>query len=342
MGTRANERRHPLKRLGAASILLVVGANLTACSTQEPSESKLGSYAFAVSEYLYSPLREQNDDGETYEEIVARCMKAQGFEYRIPVTPSTMSENDEVQATSQFDLPGAATNGYDLVFPYSEFGEIEDAPIEVESDAPADPLASLSQSEADAYGVALYGTYAGDLAADPNTEWNWNRAGCLGSAEHELMVHPERATKSNPFEELMSKVIDTPLEVLEGPDWQTIVGGWSACMSAEGHTGFTYLDDARTSIEQEREALLDSVRPPTSSAETIEVTEDDDGIPDRTAWESLRRREIALATTDLRCRQDADLDGEYERLYAEVEQKFLEKHDLELEKMMVWISENSG
>lgn len=316
---------------------------VTACTEHEAAASELEPYAFAASDYLYSPLRDQNDQGDTYEEIVAHCMKDQGFDYLglADASNSTLDDDDEAPS-SQFSLPEAGTIGYGVVFPFEEFGDADNLSTPtVDPLTSQDPLASLSPSEAEAYGAALYGTYGDDLAADPDAVWEWTRAGCLGAAEHQLMIAPETRSGANPFEDLMNDVLDTPIQVLEGSEWNAVIESWSKCMAAGGYDGFRSLEDAVRSIEQERRVLLDSVRLPDSTSEMIVVTEGNDGIPERKEWEALQRREIDQAEADARCRNKADLDVEYERIYAEVERRFIDTNRAELDKMMIWISENS-
>lgn len=201
-----------MRRLLSTGALLLTSAAAAGCATSPaPASSELAPYAFAASDYLHSPLREQNDDGESYEEIVARCMKEQGFDYRSvadssPPPPESSDTQDAEE--SLFALPDAASAGCGAVFGFEEFGDVDD--IDEETPYASDETVdSLSATAMDAYTTALYGSYGTDADLGSDDTWEWKRAGCAGYAEHELTATSRRPIE-NPYESLMTAILETP------------------------------------------------------------------------------------------------------------------------------------
>jgi len=341
MGIRSSQLRAAVVLFSAGSVALAFALAASGCSSTQEAGSEISEYVFAASDYIYSPIEAENDDGLSYDEIVSKCMKELGFKYN-PNPPLSYSESfDESTAASQFDIPSADTRGYGVVYDFAEFGIAEDSPFEIEESSKEDEAGFRSQTEADAYTTALYGAYADDLAADPEAEWHWNRAGCIGQAEHELVANPRPDFAVNPYKQLMDEVLSLSENVLEGREWQDAVRSWTECMAHVGYSGFAQIDDARFSIEQARDALIGSTAISYgNTSDTVEVTEENDGVPDRRDWDELRKLEIATAKADLKCRGESQLDEKYTQAYEDLSNTFVEENRAQLDLMIAWVSDN--
>ncbi|MEN0023337.1 MAG: hypothetical protein AAGC61_08645 [Microbacterium sp.] len=345
MGVPPREHGRRVKFIAVLAFFAPLGSVVSGCADRVPAPSEIAPYAFAASDYLYSSQRERNDAGETYDEIVARCMKEQGFDYRAPTSPAS-TEVDQRDDASMFALPDAAVSGYGVVFPFSEFGTGNDGPNTDDADDHVDiyradeSMAGMTPAAVDAYTRALYGTYGDDRIEDPEATWDWTRAGCSGQADHELTTAAAAGTIANPYEALMEEILKTPEHVFDASEWREAITVWSECVHDAGHGRFQSIDEPMAAISHDRDALLAPEQLPHSDENLLSVTDDRDGVPDRMEWEALRKREISLASDDDRCRAAADLDGTYARAYSLIERRFVHENREDLERMMVWVSEH--
>ncbi|MCM6762764.1 hypothetical protein NB037_10090 [Rathayibacter sp. ZW T2_19] len=313
-------RRLPvLVLLPLASVLA-----LTACSAPDGGDAP--QEASPLTEYLgalYGTDRSLEQQQEEFaeqerarEDLVAACMKEQGFDY----TPNPQSAASVTTGSGEWepeDREWVAQYGYGVVdFPG------RDEPVEADEeyvDLNADYMASLSESERAAYQEALTGPPVPEDQAgeDGSYEYDWAASGCFGSAQHELDTRdPVRASEHEPLMDALSEFYSSQATA---PGLVDLNAEWSSCMTDAGHPGFAVQFDARNSIVAEVSAFREA------SDEPIE-----DSDP---KLQKLAEKEIALALADLDCREKTDYRAEEKKVQVEQERRFIADHQAELDAL---------
>jgi hypothetical protein len=266
-------------------------------------------------------------EDRAYEEAIARCMAAEGFEY-VPYV-------DDVDATflpdgtvtldfekSTFpDLPPdefAARFGYGL--------STEPPAAQVTRKDPNEAIVSrMSVSERVAYQEALRGKgneldSQGYLAGNSLTS---SDTSCLGRADAEALTTEQRVTAQkrvenvrDSFASLLKRVRDLRDAEMKDPRVVAATTTWSSCLAAAGHRGFTALDQPRARALDDARALIGRDR---SGAATA----------DPTRLAALRKAEVELAVADERCLRD--WRATYRAVERDLEAQFVSDNVAELE-----------
>lgn len=335
-----------------ATSLLVIG--LTACSSSDPGAGPGPTPAAGPSTAaardgdgdgdgpIVSPLDDYvgvgagvsvsmtaDDPGLlAYEEAIARCMAAEGFEYVPYVAPydATLMPDGVVTleaAEPAFpDLPPAefaARFGYGI-------STKPPAARQQQKDPNDAIVARMSVAERVAYQQALRGRDnpldaqgypAGDRLSSSETS-------CTGKADAgapttdevlDAQKRVEQVRKS--YASLLKRVRDLKDAELADPRMTAATAAWSACLAAAGHPGFNGLNDPYVRARADAERVLGS--------DLLGAREAD---PRRVA--QLRTAEIELAVADEQCLR------EWRKTLAavteEVEQQFVADNLAELEK----------
>lgn len=291
-------------------------------------DSPLSTYMTA----LYGDVDQEKFDAQQAEaeELVAACMKEEGFEY-IPNTQNgggvvISSEDMEDRETEEW----VASNGYGMVQSAEQIAE-QQAQSEEYVDPNADYTASLSASEQAAYYETLYGPGPSEEemeameAGDGSYEYNWETAGCQGAAQNEVQGGSQDAYNDPKFAGLFEKMNELYTKAMEQPAVKELDAKWADCMADAGYTDFTTKSDAMTSISDEQNAFY----------ENQEIDEAGMPIaPDEAAMEELRQKEIDIALADFRCSEKLDyMQKSLEAQFA-LETQFVEDNKSELDAML--------
>ena len=257
-----------------------------------------------LSEYLQPNGPSIDGDLAKMEQIVATCMKEQGFEY----TPSTIGMPD----TSARGTALTPTREWTAEHGYGEVEAAFQAPgSKPDEDANTEYFASLSQAQQAAYSTALNGK-----DADNPDGLSWQDKGCQGKASHE--VSPNAGTTPPP-------IYDDAQEFRNGlqhsPEVAAIDQDWAACMADAG-----YPDQTQRSLARNVGAAS------TYAAAHPDATSDDPGVVE------LKKDEIALALADWDCADTIDYDARLVKTLASLEKDYIAEHKAELEELKIWMN----
>jgi hypothetical protein len=307
---------------------------LTGCTDggSTPSDSETGPLS-AFFEKIGGSYDEEDSKAQQrqVEEIVATCMSEQGFEYtpNEPMTGSAgvMSGDDAPDWESQefAEQYGYGASTSDDLFGGGDTGEEW-------VDPNADYVAGMSESEQTEFYAALYGTPPEvDPEADPDAateyEYNWEEAGCQGKAQHE--VYDQNALWDDPAIKALNEEMSAEYENLaDDPKLRASTEKWASCM-ADGGYDFTTPDEAQQSIYDELNGLYESVAPPEGATE--EELANFDYTPDATKMAELKKKEIALATVDWKCKDSAGYYDAYKKANLEIEKRMWDKYGAQLQ-----------
>lgn len=305
-----------------APLALIVGVGLALTGCSEPVEAKLDPVDSPLAEFLgggfgVQSAETQVEQAREVEELVAACMAEQGFEY-IPVDQSqyTAFLEEENRDTEEW----VAAHGYGVNMTDEEtsarYGEFEDPNAEY--------VASLSRVEAEAYYEAQWGIPPKENA-DGSYEYNWEEAGCVGAAEHK--VKGEQAYDEEEFQPILEAINDLYESVSKDPRVKKLDADWAACMADAGFTEFTTQQDAAHSIYQ---AMNDSAN---YQAEIGEPADEE-------TFQAARELEIDTALSDFRCKEKFDYDSAKLAVQFELEEKFIEDHETELDALRAFNERN--
>lgn len=279
--------------------------------------------------------RRSNEQQMQVEELVAKCMTEQGFEYQ-PVDYSSMTSygfnGDEWKPDSR---EWVSQWGYGAIdWPGKEEMEAQPPSEEEWVDPNQDYVASLSESEQAAYQEALYGPQPTEdqLNEDGSYEYDWENAGCQGTAQHEV-YGSQSLWENEEFADLTEAMQKMYQDVENDPRNVELDEAWASCMADAGFTGFSKQWDAQQSIYDEQNKFWENGPQwdeSKSDEENQQVFEDYQKQIDK-EMEPLKEKEIELALADLDCREKTDYRGAKMKIQFEIEQRFVDDHKTELE-----------
>lgn len=291
-------------------------------------DSPLGTYTTA----LYGDIDQEKLEAQQaeVEELVAACMKEEGFEY-LPNTQNgggvVMSSDDmEDRETEEW----VASNGYGMIQSAEQMAE-QQAQSEELVDPNAEYTASLSESEQAAFYETLYGPGPSEEemeameAGDGSYEYNWETAGCQGAAQNEVQGGAQDAYNDPKFAGLFEKMNELYTKAMEQPAVKELDAKWADCMADAGYSEFTSKSEAMMSISDAQNEFY----------ENQEFDETGTPIaPDEAAMEELRQKEIDLALADFRCSEKLDyMQKSLEAQFA-LETQFVEDNKSELDALL--------
>lgn len=291
-------------------------------------DSPLGTYTTA----LYGDIDQEKFEAQQaeVEELVAACMKEEGFEY-LPNTQNgggvVMSSDDmEDRETEEW----VASNGYGMIQSAEQMAE-QQAQSEELVDPNAEYTASLSESEQAAFYETLYGPGPSEEemeameAGDGSYEYNWETAGCQGAAQNEVQGGAQDAYNDPKFAGLFEKMNELYTKAMEQPAVKELDAKWADCMADAGYSEFTSKSEAMMSISDAQNEFY----------ENQEFDETGTPIaPDEAAMEELRQKEIDLALADFRCSEKLDyMQKSLEAQFA-LETQFVEDNKSELDALL--------
>ncbi|QHC58333.1 hypothetical protein [Rathayibacter sp. VKM Ac-2760] len=306
-----------LSALSLASMLALSACSAPADDAPEKETSPLSAYLDTLYGGDLSPEEQKQKDAEqdrAREELIATCMREQGFDYTPSVQSGSFAEVDEDDYRPD-DREWVVQYGYGIAdFPG------RDEPVEPGEeyvDANADYVAGLSESEQAAFSEALNGPAVTEDESG-SAEYDWTTAGCFGAAQHELEKdEPARSEEHRPvldaIDEFYSRVQTTP-------ELADLDAAWSSCLADAGHPGFATEYDAQNSINDELTAVYEA-----AGDTTVEPTDP--------KLQAVGEKEIELALADLDCREKTDYKAVHKRIQDALEQQFVDDHRAELDAL---------
>lgn len=319
--------------LSLLSLAVVSALALSGCSSEAGAgggklkyeDSPLAKYTMA----LYGDMDQEAFDAETaaIDKLIAVCMKDEGFEY-LPGSQggSVMVTSDDMEDRETEEW--VASNGYGM-FQSQEEMMAQQSESEEYIDPNADYIASLSESESSAYYETLYGPGPSEeeLAAmeegDGSYEYNWETAGCMGTAGHE--VRGEDAYSDPKYKALFDNMNLLYSKIQDQPKMKELDKKWSSCMADAGHTEFPTKSSVFEKLNEEQNAYY----------ETQEF--DDQGTPlnvDDAKLAELKAMEIDVALADFKCSEKFDYAQQSLKAQFELETQFVEDNKSELDALL--------
>lgn len=293
------------------------------------------------------------------EEAIAACMTEEGWEYTPVTYPETgIGDITEVDELEMLQRQGFGV-AYYILYPRGSEDETSEPSGEI-IDPNVDYVASLTESEKEAYHDSLWGTQEEQDASlvteiDPVTGEEYETvsgygAGCDGKAYGE--VYGNDPSMSPDFWNAMQSYYDELAARVEAdPRMVKFTEEWSACMSDAGHDFAdrdAFYDYIWTDLQSRVDAIVgaDFYGNPMEGWTQDEIDEfwenatleEQDALwtsaggeltAEQTAQlEEILAEEIALGVSQFECMNSMTLDGN--ALYAEIEEAYALEHEEEL------------
>jgi hypothetical protein len=246
------------------------------------------------------------------EDLIAQCMKQQGFEYTPDVSQYHMSYDYDIRPD---DEDWVAQWGYGIVDGgSSNYSDPRATPTDVN----AGYRDSLSPAELDAYHRALMDP---DKAPpDAKTTKDWSVTGCQGWASYQWSLEHPTPNLSGPDSQFAAlfKEIDefhSDLQANWAAAQQPFDADWSQCMADAGYPGYAQQSDARDQL----------------SAEYLQLPITLGSAQEQRA--AFQAKEIPIATADLACRKKTDYVARRKTAQDDAERQFVADHKDELEAL---------
>jgi hypothetical protein len=322
-------------RVAGVAIPLIAVALLSGCAAGPAAAPSSSAAPPSPLEPYYSALygsgseEEQAAQNAAIQDAVAACMKEEGFSY----TPDP-SLGSASFSTDDMEIPWgseefATTYGYGV-----STGAFDEMSGSVEYEDPnQDYIDSLSPGEQAAYSTALWGAppeapdpgSTDEPSVDVSAEYDWERAGCMGAAQHEFgdtgSMDPEFASLVEEMGAIWTDVREVPAVVAAEREW-------SDCLASAGFPGYETKDDPVNDFN-ERFASLQGAGTPEEAGSAGEG-----GAPDPAALDELKGEEIATATADFACGESTGYTATLETEQRAREQAFVDEHREALDALL--------
>lgn len=325
-------KRTHLSRLAAATAVLVLA---TGCSGPAggpvPGATPSGR---PLDAYLDPPVdaAKSKTDHQRLEELVAACMKDQGFEYT-PVPPDDPDEGPGTRPADLSDRSWVEKYGYGI-------STLVELPQEEQADPNAERMEKMTKQQREAYFKALHGsggggravTRAGAGAVPVGPEGG--DGGCFGKAAKE--VYPDaKPIDFEEFRDLFDAIDELEQRIRTDQRVTPLVREWAGCLAGAGHSGFTGIDDPEQSIMKKWADLNGWQYDVNTSGGTprgtvVRKAGSEGKEPDPEQVAALRAEEIELALADVDCR--GDYQATVDQVRSELELRFIEEHREQLER----------
>jgi len=299
----------------AAALTGVAVAVTVGCSRTAEAPDAVGPASAYVDLVLDVTTEATEQQAMRYQEAVAACMAEAGFEY-LPTLSGLVSFDEAALDPPRDSREYAEQYGYG-------YGSRPDGAGSITSHGgnPNDEIvAAMSESEADEYYLALYGTWFEDYLAAGSPEGfegDWTRSGCDGRATHE--VSRAGAESDATYLALKDEIDRIEAEVVPThPDVVAADAEWSECMADAGFPGYARQPDARASFNEHF----------TASGGGGGVVGPDGMTPGQA---ELTQEETALATVDWDCIDEVGYDDVVARVSNAAQQEFVDAHRDELD-----------
>jgi hypothetical protein len=303
---------------GAVALLL---AGCTGGGGATPSDDETGPLSAFFEQVGGSMDSEDNEAQQRrVEELVAECMAEEGFEYT-PAEPMDQGLMGTEDAPEWDSLEFAEQYGYGATTSDELFGGAEEY-----VDPNQEYVASMSETEQEAFYAALYGAMEETEDPEAEVEYNWETAGCQGAASHE--VYEEGQVWDDPAMQDLMDEMNTEYERLAEDDGvREAQGAWAECIADAGYD-FATPEEASQSIWTEYESVMGygQEMDPEADPETYVPP-----TPDAAEVAELKEKEIAVATADRRCQEDSGYADAQQAAQLAMENRLWEKYGDQLQ-----------
>ncbi|HEX6336874.1 MAG TPA: hypothetical protein VFZ85_07970 [Jiangellaceae bacterium] len=294
-----------------------------------PLEEYLGEGAvsfeggFGVSMYgmsldePYRPSDELLRQQRETEELIAECMREEGFEY-VPLTDMYVPpQPDDAWALPEDEF--TATYGYGI------------STILPDVDRPKDPneaiREAMSQAEYEAYRIALHGDQANAWSGE--TPPPLSESGCAGKATAEVYGNLDEYGRDPLWEALTSDLSALDMRIDDDPRVVEAERAWINCMADAGYPTIDHIGGGQTLVANRMDEVLgiegSEALLPWSEADPEAVRE-------------LQQFEIAVASADRACKIE-HFDDVFREVRFQLEAEFVEEHRDELERHRTRLAE---
>ncbi len=305
--------------------MVLVGTAVSACGGGGDAAPEPPGVLDAYLDEIYADV-----DAETWvaqhdgvEEYVAACMAEQGFEYR------------PTKAPPMYTMPALLTPEYAAEFGYGDTTEAygPDAPPMRFSQMPGDdPAADANQSYANGLAPDAFEQYMAALnGREPLPDEDvrdipLDEAGCRSRAYAEVSPEFRVPPELRPLEEAIREEI---WWVDEDPRLVATYPTWADCMADAGYPGLVAVPDAAALANDRANASSLTLAVP--YAELKEMFGEE--------LAEVQQYEIAVATADTACREEAGWYDVRADVLAEAQASILERYRAELDAMLTWVRE---
>ena len=291
-------------------------------------------FVYPLDAYMSSVTGISNDFAEAQEQIyqldkkrevlVAACMKSAGFRYTPDAVKNTATTGQIGPSDSDRESPAwVAKYGYGAVFtPEGATGRLDlDRQHPTHGGTTNPPMSangkyvsSLPDAEQQAYYVALFGDTTDSsltIASD------WKRLGCDGAALHAIKT-PSAIMHSPEGEAVDKAIADFDAQWLTWPGIAEVQKAWSSCMTSAGYAGYRNQSRPETEILTANSTLWEAgTASPPSDAQLSE----------------LARKEVAVATADLKCRTTTKYRSTVRDITVAQQKQFIADHKAALDAL---------
>jgi hypothetical protein len=285
------------------------------------------------------------------QEVIAECMRAEGFEYTMFVSRQSFSFESPFEGLTRREYVEKYGFGISTTF-NQDFGPPVEEQTEV--DPNQEYVSSLSEAEQQAYYEALYGsppeeppieeTLGTDGEPVEVSAFEYVPQGCDGKAYREQNT-PEDQQFMEDFNTTMSSEIWERMQA----DSRVVdaTKRYAECMSEAGYPEITKQDEAYEEISKRMEPIYGSMDGGFATSETVAAASSDDGDVavsgtdpavgpggfgepeyDEALLAEVQEYELAVAKADLEC--GADLMRTMFEVNSELEAAFIAAHGDEL------------
>ncbi len=327
-----------VKPYKVACVSAAVALLATGCSAASPADSSSTTIASLLGLPEDGSVDWQ-DKTHHVQELVARCMRDEGWEY-MPLNLPDVS-------------PGWDLDNQRESYQERGFG-IAWATLHVGEQDPQDPYADwvdpneeyrngLTETELAAYWASLMGTEAEQAeslhtSTDPVTgmtsvevggEYGYG-PGCNGQA-HEAVYGANPSARQIQLEAVRQFYQDLDTRIAADPRAVALNAAWSECMAREGFDVDAPIEIWNIEFPRIQRRHAQIVPVPVTSED--QLSEDQ-----RERLKQLLRDEISLAVAHFDCSQDYDVT--MARLAAEIEQAFALEHESQLRELAVALAQD--
>ncbi len=295
-------------------------SNRTLTADDSPLRKYLG-WTYTSEDVDEEDAEFQNEEWAESDELLAACMKEQGFDYFPPPnTEPVIPSSDVTYDPGKDDVEYIKLNGYGIAIQ-------ADTVPEPPQDEASKYLAGLSDSERTAYDRAMEGQYANLSKEDPLAEepWDWRKGGCRGTVSNQM--YPEdadaaqRTYPTDEFQPLIDEALSIEQKAAESPEQKALEGKWSDCMAESGHSYETDYD-AYWRLLQEFDEMG---RPDPNEINNILWDTDSDEV------KKFREKELDTALDSYECREKLHFADESLKIRFAMEEQFIKNHRAELD-----------
>lgn len=339
MHRRVNGTALSLLALATSAALLLTGCS-GGDSKKKPQDEMgpLDTYLMALSPADEMTDKKMEEMDRKTEDLVAKCMAKEGFEYTPnPTTRFSMQGSEEMDNIDWGSVEFAEKYGYGMIEgPWSDQPGEQDSSQsgDEQKDPNAEYFGSLSETQQMAYQEALSGPMLTEesLPEGETQQYDWKSNGCYGAAQHEIQGADkwQEAYSDPEFTELFAAIDKQNVKFYgdgtsapTDPEMQKLDAKWASCMSDAGFPDYKYPNDAQNAINDEYNTLNGM------NSESENPTP-----PSKAELDKLKKKEIAVAVPDAKCRKKVNYDEEVQKLNIAFQEKFVSEHKPALEALV--------